>query len=83
MAGSPELAWGAVFAVLGAATGSLAAPPAAHRTLDAALTLLLHPLGRRLTGRGLAGATATGRRMAKRRPPARRAGPDRPPRCSG
>jgi membrane protease YdiL (CAAX protease family) len=41
---------GVGFGLLRGATGALAAPLAAHWTLNAALMLLLHPLGRRLAG---------------------------------
>lgn len=57
---------GAGFGLLRATTRTLAAPLAAHWTLNAALMLLLHPLGRRLTGRGPAGGVAPGHARAAR-----------------
>jgi len=56
-------------------------PTAAGGMRAAPLTLLLRPLGRRLAGRGLAGATAIWRRMA--RGAGARTRPGGPPRCSG
>jgi membrane protease YdiL (CAAX protease family) len=44
---------GVGFGLLRQATGTLAAPLAAHWTLNATLMLSLHPLGRRLARRGL------------------------------
>ena len=55
--------------------------PAAGGMRAAPLTLLLRPLGWRLAGRGLAGATAIWRRMA--RGAGARTRPGGPPRCSG
>jgi membrane protease YdiL (CAAX protease family) len=53
---------GAGFGLLRGATGTLAAPLAAHWTLNAALMLLLHPLGRRLAGRVPVGRVSLSRR---------------------
>jgi membrane protease YdiL (CAAX protease family) len=57
---------GVGFGLLRPVTRTLAAPLAAHWTLNAALMLLLHPLGQRLARRGLVRSTALGTSMAKR-----------------